>query len=383
MGPAGAGAAADRHRRAVPVGPRRLRLRQQLLRRCRAGRHAELEGDVLRLAGRRQRHHRRQAAAFLWPMEISGRIFGFSSWPCSCRRRSRASPPSRCSRRGTAHRRTRPGLLAGPLLAVTPVGGVDVPVQQPGRDADPVARWPRATRTSVRSSGRHALARCWPAACVGLGFITKMGQALLVVPAFALAYLVAAPGGAAAAESRDARRRRGDGRRSRLVDRDRRAVAGVGPAVHRRLHQQQRARAGLRLQRARPAVRRHRQRRRRRRAGRWWQRRLRRRPGLQRLFSSSGMATEISWLLPTALLALVAGLWLTRRRPRTDLSRAALMLFGAGCSSPGWCSASCRGRSTRTTRWPWRRRSPPMVAVTGALLWAARRHGRPASSPPC
>jgi uncharacterized membrane protein len=40
------------------------------------------------------------------------------------------------------------------------------------------------------------------------------------------------------------------------------------------------------------------------------------------------MAAEISWLLPTALLALVAGLWLTRRRPRTDLSRAALLLFG-------------------------------------------------------
>ena len=37
---------------------------------------------------------------------------------------------------------------------------------------------------------------------------------------------------------------------------------------------------------------------------------------------------EISWLLPAALLALVAGLWLTRRPPRTDRTRAALILWG-------------------------------------------------------
>ena len=40
------------------------------------------------------------------------------------------------------------------------------------------------------------------------------------------------------------------------------------------------------------------------------------------------MATEISWLLPTALLALAAGLYLTWNRPRTDLKRAGLVLFG-------------------------------------------------------
>jgi 4-amino-4-deoxy-L-arabinose transferase-like glycosyltransferase len=38
--------------------------------------------------------------------------------------------------------------------------------------------------------------------------------------------------------------------------------------------------------------------------------------------------TEISWLLPAALTALVGGLWLTRRAPRTDLVRAGLVLWG-------------------------------------------------------
>lgn len=50
-------------------------------------------------------------------------------------------------------------------------------------------------------------------------------------------------------------------------------------------------------------------------------------PGLTRLFNSA-MGGEISWLLPAALLGLVAGLWLTRRAPRTDPTRAAFVLWG-------------------------------------------------------
>ena len=48
--------------RALPVGPRRLRLGQQLLLRGRAGGHEELEGVLLRLLRRGELHHRRQAA---------------------------------------------------------------------------------------------------------------------------------------------------------------------------------------------------------------------------------------------------------------------------------------------------------------------------------
>lgn len=40
------------------------------------------------------------------------------------------------------------------------------------------------------------------------------------------------------------------------------------------------------------------------------------------------MAGGIAWLLPAALLALAAGLWFTRRAPRTDRGRAALVIRG-------------------------------------------------------
>ena len=49
--------------------------------------------------------------------------------------------------------------------------------------------------------------------------------------------------------------------------------------------------------------------------------------GLGRLFSTE-IGGQISWLLPTALLLLVAGLWLTRGAVRTDRTRAALLLWG-------------------------------------------------------
>jgi 4-amino-4-deoxy-L-arabinose transferase-like glycosyltransferase len=49
--------------------------------------------------------------------------------------------------------------------------------------------------------------------------------------------------------------------------------------------------------------------------------------GLSRLFSSE-MGNEISWLLPAALLGLIVLLWFTRRAPRTDRLRAAALLWG-------------------------------------------------------
>jgi 4-amino-4-deoxy-L-arabinose transferase-like glycosyltransferase len=49
--------------------------------------------------------------------------------------------------------------------------------------------------------------------------------------------------------------------------------------------------------------------------------------GIGRLFGSE-MGTQISWLLPAALIILVAGFFVVRRAPRTDPTRAALLLWG-------------------------------------------------------
>ena len=49
--------------------------------------------------------------------------------------------------------------------------------------------------------------------------------------------------------------------------------------------------------------------------------------GLFRMFSSS-VGDQVSWLIPSALILLAAGLWLRGRRPRTDLRRAAYVVWG-------------------------------------------------------
>ena len=49
--------------------------------------------------------------------------------------------------------------------------------------------------------------------------------------------------------------------------------------------------------------------------------------GWGRLFGS-GMGLDIAWLLPAAVICLVAGFVITRRAPRTDQARVALILWG-------------------------------------------------------
>lgn len=50
-------------------------------------------------------------------------------------------------------------------------------------------------------------------------------------------------------------------------------------------------------------------------------------PGIWRMFNEQ-VGAQIAWLLPLAAVSLLAGLWLTRRAPRTDVKRASLVLFG-------------------------------------------------------
>lgn len=49
--------------------------------------------------------------------------------------------------------------------------------------------------------------------------------------------------------------------------------------------------------------------------------------GVFRMFNSA-FGAEISWLIPAAVIILVAGFWLTRRARRTDATRAALIVWG-------------------------------------------------------
>ena len=204
-----------------------------------------------------------------------------------------------------------------------------------------------------------------------------MLQAFLVVPAFALVYLVAAPTPAADAAAAPGRRGRRDGGGVGLVGRDRRAVAGLVAALHRRLAGQQRAGAGVRLQRLRPADRqRGRVGRRRRPAGGggWGE------TGISRLFNSS-IGGQIAWLLPAALILLVAA-FVARRagaahRPAARRGRCS---GAAGWSSPAWRSASWPASSTSTTPSPWHRRSARWSASAPVSCGGAAPRSRPAGA---
>ena len=144
-------------------------------------------------------------------------------------------------------------------------------------------------------------------ALVGFAFLTKMGQALLVVPGFGLAYLICAP---TSLRRRIAGLAAGLGAlvvSARLVGRDRRAAAGRLAADDRRLARQQHLQPDLRLQRPQPPLR--------------WRRARRAAAGGGANFSGTAgtlrlfndlMGGQASWLLPAALVALVALAWQRR-----------------------------------------------------------------------
>lgn len=95
--------------------------------------------------------------------------------------------------------------------------------------------------------------------------------------------------------------------------------------------------------------------------------------GVLRMFNS-GFGPEISWLLPGAAILLAAGLWFTRRAPRTDATRAALLVWG------GWLVLTAGIFSfMRGTIHPYYvvALAPAVAALVGigaVELWRGREH---------
>src|SRR6202142_4077853 len=131
--------------------------------------------------------------ASIWVMALSGRIFGFSSW-------SMLAPQALEGVAAVAllyaaiKRWFGPaaGIAAGAMLALTPVAALMFRFNNP--DALLVMALVAAayclTRALEAAGTRWIVAT---GALVGFAFLAKMGQALLVVPAFGLVYLIAAP----------------------------------------------------------------------------------------------------------------------------------------------------------------------------------------------
>jgi 4-amino-4-deoxy-L-arabinose transferase-like glycosyltransferase len=282
--------------------------------------------------------------ASLWVMGLAARIFGFSG--ASVLVPQVLEGVASVALLYAAVRRwagPRTGLLAAGALAVTPVAVLMFRFDNP--DALLVLLLVAGAYCLVRAA--EAGSTRWlllAGVALGFGFITKMLQAFLVLPAFALTYLVVAPtplprrilqllaGGAAMvaaggwwvlvtvlwpASSRPyiggstnnsvLQLALGYNGLSRILGRG--GGPGGGGATMRDLVQRSAEANGGRGGGA--AL-----------AGGFGGS-----PGPGRLFSSS-FGGQISWLLPAAGLAFVAGLWLTRRRPRTDVERGALLLWG-------------------------------------------------------
>ncbi len=131
--------------------------------------------------------------ASLWVMALSARIFGLSSWsvlvPQALEGVAAVGFLYAAVRRWFT---PAAGLLAGAVLALTPISALMFRFNNPD-----------ALLVLLLTAGAYAMVRALEAAStrwlllaftlVGFGFLTKMLQALLVVPAFGLVYLLAAP----------------------------------------------------------------------------------------------------------------------------------------------------------------------------------------------
>ena len=259
----------------------------------------------------------------VWVMGLSVRIFGLSSWsllvPQALIGVASVALLARIVRRWFT---PAAGLIAGAALATTPVAALMFRFNNP--DAllvlvliASVGATVRALEAAAVRAGTRWLMLA--GVLVGLGFMAKMLQALLVLPALVVVYLYAAPvplrrrlfqlGAAFAAMMVSAgwwvvavmlvpasQRPWIGGSQTNSVLELALGYNGLG-----RLTGNETGSVG---------------------GGNGWGA-----TGLSRLFDAE-IGGQISWLAPAALLFLVAGLWLTGRAPRTDRTRAAFAIWG-------------------------------------------------------
>ncbi|BBY64265.1 glycosyltransferase family 39 protein [Mycolicibacterium helvum] len=256
--------------------------------------------------------------AALWVTGLSARLFGVNPWSILLPQ-ALAGVAAVAVLYVAVRRVSGPwaGLFAGAVLALTPAAALMFRFNNP--DALLVLSLVVAAYFTQRALDRNAAWWWLPlaGAAVGVGFLAKMLQAFLVLPALAVVFLFAADVPI----------------RSRLV----RLAAAVGALV---------VSAGWYLllvalwpADARPYI-----------GGSQHNSilelalgynglgrltgeetgglgNLNHDAGWTRLFGPE-MGTYIAWLVPAAVFAIIAGLVITRRAPRTDLTRAALLLWG-------------------------------------------------------
>ncbi|MFF2007836.1 ArnT family glycosyltransferase [Streptomyces sp. NPDC058195] len=263
--------------------------------------------------------------AALWPMALSVRVFGLHSWailaPQVLMGVATAGVLYAAVRRRFS---AMAGLIAMAVLALTPVAALMFRFNNP--DAL-LALLMTVTVYCVLRALEHGRTTwlVWAGAAVGFAFLAKTLQAFLVLPPLAVLYAVCAPG--------PVRRRLGQLALSALVI----VVAGgwwvaiveLWPASSRpytggsqhnsfleltfgynglgRINGEETGSVGGG---GGPGG-----------GGQWGE------TGIGRMFNSE-VGGQISWLLPAALILLLAGLWLTRRTARTDTARAAFLAWG-------------------------------------------------------
>ena len=273
--------------------------------------------------------------ASLWVMGLSVRIFGLSSWSVLVPQAlmgvgtvwlvylavRRAAAPATADA-GLAH---RAGLLAGAVMALTPVAVLMFRFNNP--DALLVLLM-TATAYAVLRSIQDARVRwlLFAGLLLGFGFLTKQLQVLLVVPGFAVAYLLAAP----AAAGRRILHLLGAGAAMAVAAGWWLAAVELIPAADRPYIGGSQNNSILELTLGYNGL------------GRlngdetgsvggsngWGT------PGLFRLFNSE-FGGQIAWLLPSVLLLGAGLLWLGRRAPRTDPVRASVIIWGSWVAVTG------------------------------------------------